>query len=124
MENLIEELEALRQASAEVESTRSFVENQINELKTFNEAIESIEKSGDDEFFAPLGKGVYVRSKRLEKDLLVDAGAGVLVKKTPEQAKSLIVQQITKLEEIRVNLSNQLGEFAKDLDRIRKSVGK
>ena len=123
-EEFIQELESLRQASGEVESTLAFVENQISELKAFEETVETIEKSESDEFFAPLGKGVFVKSKRLEKDLLVDAGAGVLVKKGPEETRKLIGHQLTKLEEIRAGLKAQLGEFGKELERIRSSLSK
>jgi prefoldin alpha subunit len=121
-EDLIQELESLRQASGEVESTLNFVETQIVELKGFNESIDSLNKADSDEFFAPLGKGVFIRSKKISDTLLVDAGAGVFVNKTSEDAQTLIAQQIKKLEEIKVTLTNQLGEFAQELDRIRKSI--
>ena len=121
-EELINELESLRQASGEVESTLSFVENQISELRIFSETIDKMNKSSDDEFYAPIGKGVFVKSKKLDKDLLVDAGAGVFVKKTIVETSALINNQISKLEEMRSNLNNELGKFAVELERIRKSL--
>ena len=92
-----------------------FVETQISEFEAFKESIEAFIKSDSKEMFASLGKGIHIKSELKDKNFLVEVGAGVAVKKTPQESLKIIDSQISKFHEAKSQLASQeemfLGEF-------------
>ncbi len=56
-----------------------------------------------------------------EKKLFVEVGAGVVVRKTPEEAQEVIKKQIQRFHEVKMHLTAQLHEYAEEF---RRMVGK
>ena len=96
------------QQSKLIEEQLEFIEQQIVELRSFYEGLESFSKTDEKEFLAPIGKGIFVKSEIKEKELFVDVGQGTFVKKNSEDAKKIIDEQVTKLCEMKYQLNQQL----------------
>ena len=67
---------------------------------------------------APIGRGIFIKSKILEETLLVDIGGKNFVKKTIGETRKLIDDQVGKLEQVKKelednteNLSNEIQEL-------------
>ena len=50
---------------------------------------------------------MYLKTTLAHKDILIEVGAGVVVKKTPEQALEIIESQVKKLHEVRSHVLAQ-----------------
>lgn len=112
-EELLQHAMILKQQSEEVEKQLQFVGDQIIELNEFSENLKNYGKDGEKEVLAPLGRGVFVKADRnVDEKLFVEVGAGVLVRKTPEEARKIIEGQVMKFQEAKTALSHQLEEFA------------
>jgi prefoldin alpha subunit len=91
-----------------------YVSQQLSELEEFSGNMKFIKNSKGKNLFAPLGRGIYVKSSSQDDDLFVNVGAGVIVKKTPEETSKIIENQIKSFHEAKTSLMEQL-EIYKNL---------
>jgi prefoldin alpha subunit len=108
----------LQKSIEELESQLQIINRQIVELDEFMIAIKSFIVSQDKEMLASFGKGVFVKTDVKDKKLFVDAGAGVLVRKTPEETLLVVEEQIIKLGEVKVHLAEQFDSRVRELQAL------
>jgi prefoldin alpha subunit len=113
----------LRQQSEEVERQLEFVDQQILELDEFGKGLREF-GTGKKEILAPLGKGVYTKADAKDEKLFVEVGAGVIVRKTPEEARKIIGEQMLKFQEAKVQLTSQLDSFKAEFTVMLEEVEK
>jgi prefoldin alpha subunit len=94
------------------------IENGIGELNSLDFGLDELVGSIGKEIFAPLGKGIFVKTKLISEELTVDIGKGNLVKKSIPDTKRLIEEQIGKLEGIKRELENNLEDLGKEIDKM------
>ena len=119
----------LKQQSEEAENQFDFVNRQINELEQFSKGLKELEKEKEQEILAPLGRGIYTKAKKnINEKLFVEVGAGVVVRKSPEETREIIEGQLKKFDEARIQLITQLevfrhefGNLLKEVERIKKN---
>ncbi len=112
----------LNQRIEEIKNQLNAVQQRMMELETTNQAVVDIgEIKKDTEVLIPLGSGLYTYGKASVADkLLVDIGAGVMVKKPAADAKQSIEDKKKEIEDFSerlqkeavaiVNKMNELGE--------------
>ena len=115
----------LERKHQELEQNLQLIENQIQELEQFKEDIEFLIKSEKKESLSSIGKGVFIRS-RIEdkKDLFVEVGTGIVVKKTPEQTQKVVENQIKRLKETRIQIISQLEIYHYSLQELISKIQK
>jgi prefoldin alpha subunit len=114
----------LRQQSEEVEQQLNLVNQQIAELEAFNKSLEILSKDKEKEILAPLGKGVFAKASRKDEKLFVNVGAEIFVRKTPQETKQVIGEQIEKFYQIKIQLTQQLQDFAQQFHKMVQEVEK
>jgi len=107
-QELILQASLFERQSQEIQSTLEFIDKQLLELEEFGSDLESFSKSSENQMLASIGKGIYVKSSLENKDLYVNVGAGVIVKKSPGDTERIVEGQVKKLKEARMQLSSQL----------------
>ncbi len=108
---------AVEQEARELEDNLQLIATQIAELDNFRESLEFLIKSKEKEILSSLGKRVYIKSKIEDKEkLFIEIGAGVVVKKTPEETIRIVKEQIIRLQEARVQISAQLEIYQRELE--------
>ena len=112
---LIQTASALHQQSQELEEKLGFIQNQISELEEFTNSLNSIISTKETSMLSSLGKGVFVKTNLEEKKLFVEVGSGIIVRKTPEETKEVIQNQIKRLLQLKVQLSSQLDSLQSQL---------
>jgi prefoldin alpha subunit len=108
----------LQNSIKETEEQLQLVNRQIAELGEFRTGLQSFISSDKKEMLSSLGKGVFVKTDLKEKGLFVDVGAGVLVKKTPEETLRAVEEQILRLSDMRVSLSAQFDSQVRELQAL------
>jgi len=115
----------IERVARELEENLQLIEMQIEELTAFNNSLEFLMKSKDKEMLSSIGKMVYIKTAIEDKKrLFIDVGAGVVVKKTPEETIEIVKEQILRLQEARVQISSQLeiyrGKLQEFIEEIRR----
>jgi len=121
-QEILQKAMMLRGQSEEIEKQIGFVSEQVQEMEIFLEGLNELAGSDKEEILANLGRGVYVKANRLkEEKLFVEVGAGIMVRKTPAEAKGVVEGQLKKFKEAEVQLKGQLEQYA---DEFREMLGK
>lgn len=116
-------LEEVHYLSKDIEEKLGLVDQELAEMRKFEEAVTELDKTKEKEILASLGKGVYVKSEIKEDKLLIDVGRGVYVKKTTSQAKEIVEGQIKRLIEMRSGLVEQLSMLESEMREMVEAHG-
>lgn len=113
------------QQAHQLEENLQLVDAQITELEEFNRNLKILKDSKEKEMLSQLGKRVYIKTKIEDKEkLFVEVGAGVVVKKTPEETMKIVSNQISRLQEAKVQILSQLNVYHTQLQEFLEMVRK
>ena len=121
-QELIYRASMLERQSQEAEGKIDFVNQQIQELDRFQENLDIFINNKDTEMFSSLGKGVHVKANLSSKNLLVEVGAGVIVKKDAKDMKEIISSQIKKFREVKNHIYAEMEDYNAQLSEIMAQV--
>jgi len=109
----------LKQTEQQIE----LVKQQYAELEQTQAQLQTLETNDTKEILASLGKGLYLPTIIREKRLFVEVGAGVIVRKTPEETKKVVQEQLQHLHTIKEQLAanfdfylNQLSQMIQEIE--------
>lgn len=94
------------------------VEQGIVEMESLNIGLNELIGSIGKEILAPIGRGIFIKTKLLSEDLTVDIGEKKFVKKTIPETKKLIEEQIGKLKEVKGELEESLEKVSEELQEV------
>ena len=115
-ENITHIAEIERMAQELGEQVR-IIDQHLMELEQLKMTLQTLRTSSEDEFLSPLGNRVFIKAKTVDKKkLFVDVGAGIVLKKTPEETLHVINENIVRLREVRVQLGAQLEGYYQELE--------
>jgi len=117
----IQQVALLERQVNETEQHMQFMLGQIQELEVFESQLSHFQSSKnkkEEKILASLGKGIYTPANLTDGKLFVEVGAGVIVRKTPEQVAEIIKQQISRLRESQQYLENQLSFYSEAMQNL------
>mgnify|MGYP001592947356 CR=1 FL=1 len=115
---------AIEREARQLEENLQLIEGQIVELDTFKESIKVVIESKDKEMLSLLGKRVYMKTKIEDKEkLFIEVGAGVVVKKTPEDILKIVKEQSGRLQEAKIQILLKLEEYQGQLEEFLNTIG-
>ena len=117
-QELLFKLSVFEQQIRQLQQQIGSIDEGIVELESLNIGLEEMKNSEGKESFTPIGGGIFVKSKILSEDLLVDVGGRNFVKKSVEETREMIKKQIEKLDEIKKDLNNNLFEIGKEAEKL------
>lgn len=120
------EFQVLNQQIQQSQQQLQLMSQQVQELRALSQNVEEISKSkANSEMYTNLGVGVHLKSKVEEiKHLLVNVGAGILVKKTPQETSTIVNKQVTELDKFCINLNQQVQQQVKRAEELREEISK
>lgn len=121
-QELLMKASQLHQQSEEFEQQLSFINQQIIELNEFSLTLENLIKTNESELLSSVGKGVYLKTNLISKELFVEVGSGIVVKKTPEQTLQVVKQQVLKFNEMKSQIQAQNELIVKELHSIMQNL--
>ena len=86
------------------------VERAILDMASINEGIEDLKGKEEKEILAPVGRGIFAKTKLLSEILTVEVGEGVFVEKSIEDTKKLIEKQKEKMLNAQKEIESQLDK--------------
>jgi len=121
MENKEEELmfkfQMFEQHIRQLQEQMQAVENGIAELSSLHVGLEEIKGSEGKEILAPIGRGMFLKTKLLSEELVVDVGEKNFVKKTVPESQKIIETQIAKLGDLQKELADNLEKINAELTK-------
>lgn len=122
-EEKIIEISKIERNARILEEEIGMIEMQIAELGAFKENLNALMKMKEKEMLASLGKRVYVKTLAEDtKKLFVEVGAGVVVRKTPEETIKIVDEQILRLEDARFEIIERLNEYQGQLQDFVREI--
>ena len=94
------------------------VEQGIVEMNSLNFGLDELVGKEGKEILAPIGRGIFVKSKLISEELTVDVGGRNFVKKTIPETKKIIEEQIKKLEDVKKDLNDNLEKLGGELMKV------
>ncbi len=112
---------AYQQAQAH-EERLGFINQQIQELEGFDSGLKQLAHNQHGELLTSIGKGVFVKTKRVEQDFFVDVGAQVFVKRGLLDIQATLGEQINRLNELREEVKEELADLRQELSELMDSI--
>ena len=123
-QELIFKLGMLEQQMQQLQQQIQAVEQSNIELQSLSEGLNELKNAEGKEVMAMIGRGIFIKSKIVSDDLLVDVGERNFVKKSVEETQKLINEQIEKLSEAGESLNIQIEEVSREGEKLMGEFGK
>ena len=114
-EELMYKLQMYEQQIQQLQQQLEAVEQAIVEMNSLVLGLNELTGSKEKEILAPIGRGIFVKTKLISENLTVDVGGKNFVKKSIPETKKLIEDQVKKLEEVKKELNDNLEDINKEL---------
>ena len=112
---LMVKFSVFEQQIRQIQQQMEVIERNIIEMSSLNLGLEEFKGAGGKEILSQVGKNIFVKTKLLSEELIVDIGSGNFVKKDIESTKKLIGEQTKKLERIRDELNSALENLNQEM---------
>jgi len=123
-EELMQKFGMYEQQIMQLQQQLEAVEQAIVEMSSLVLGLDELVGSKDKEILAPIGRGIFTKTKLISEDLTVDVGGKNFVKKSIPETKKLIQNQVEKLEEVKKELEGNLEEINNELTTTFMNVQK
>jgi len=117
-QELIFKLSMYEQQIQQLQQQLQAVEQGIVEMSSLSHGLGELVGSVDKEIMAPIGRGIFLKTKLLSEDLTVDIGNRTFVKKSIPEAQELIKEQLVKLNEVKGELNYSLDKVGEEMMKI------
>jgi prefoldin alpha subunit len=106
-------LQFLHEQIKEIEKQAQLFNNQLNELTLTKQSLDDFKKLEEGTaILVPINPGIYAKAElKNNKDLLVNVGSNVSVKKNVEDTKKLINDQIEEIKKVQAQLLSNLQKL-------------
>lgn len=123
-QELMFKLNVFEQHIQQLQQQLEAVEQGMAELSSLSSGLDELIDSEGKEIFAPVGKGIFAKTKLLSENLIMDVGGKNFVKKSIPETQKIIKGQVSKLEEVKKELNKNLEEVNKEVEKIIENAGK
>jgi prefoldin alpha subunit len=100
----------------QIEQQVEVIGSQIQELKNLKENLAELKNYDKRSIHTPMGAGVFLESElKKPETVLLNVGAGVIVKKDTDSAIKIIGNQVEELKKIQEQMQNELKNLVGNL---------
>jgi len=115
-------LSILQQEAERIGQENENIIRQILELQELKNNLEVFKNSKNEDSLVSFGKGIFTEAHIKDKDLFVNIGSNVIVKKSIPETVELIDEQASKLEQVKEELAQHLGSLNMQLNALISSA--
>jgi len=114
----------LEQEMKQLEERLGMLEQQTLEMQKLEQSLDEIKKNKEKKIMAGLGRGIFMKAEIKEEDLFVDVGSGVILKKSVEDTKKIIKEQVKKMFEFKQKLIGRAEQIRTEMEMIIEKAQK
>jgi prefoldin alpha subunit len=115
-------VQMLGQEAEKIEQQLQVIDQQITELSSIKDSLETLKKDNNKEILANLGKGIFVRADIKEKDLFVNIGGSIVVKKSMDETIEVITNQNERLLAGKEQLVEKIREIQENMQELMSGM--
>jgi prefoldin alpha subunit len=109
---IIFELGLMDSRAREFEQQIMIIDGQLQELRLIQEDLEKLSKNGKKEVLMPLSSDILVKGNITDSEnVLVNVGAGVVLKKNINEAKDITEKHEKKISEVKEKLLDEINRI-------------
>lgn len=119
------ELQILEQQAIQVQQYLETLEQQKLELDRLLISLDELKNVKDSRMFSPFGGGIYLDSElKNNKEILVNVGSGIIVRKSVDDAKELVNGQVGKINDAINEIAVGLHDNIVRIQSLREEIVK
>ena len=115
---LMVKFSVFEQQIRQIQQQLEVIERNVMEMNSLSIGLGELHGAEGKEILSQVGKNIFVKTKLISEELIVDIGDGNFVKKNIEDTKKLIGKQIKKLERVRDELNSALEDINNEMTKI------
>ena len=113
--------EQMKQMQAQLQA----LEAKSAELEANMQSFEELKGQKSAELLAPIAEGIFLKAElKNEEEVIVNAGAGVCVRKSVEEAKKMLLERRDELNDYVRELTQQIENGAESMRNLEEELGK
>ncbi len=112
------QLQMIEQEANQLNQQTELIEQNLKEIEELKTGLGEIEKKETKEILVNIGKRIFLPVEIKDKNLIVEVGNKNFVKKSIEEAKELIDEQICKLNSAREQITERLHELEMNMNEM------
>ncbi len=116
------QMQMLGQEAEKLDQQMQMIDQQSIELAAVRDSIVSIKESSgkekETEILANLGKGIFVKADLKEKNLYINIGKDVIVRKTPDETLKIIDEQTKKMAEGKMAMTERIQQLQLEMNNL------
>ncbi len=118
------EFQIIQQRILELQEKIKALDSQEKELIIAKDAIKQLQNiDGEKTALFPIVNGVFIKGKILKpENLIVNVGAGVAVKKKPEETQKLLDENLNEVKKYKDQLVQEFNQMNQMLQSILKDI--
>ena len=109
--------QVFEQQIMQIQQQLQAIDQAIVEIELLEKGLNDLIGKKDSEVLAPMGKGIFAKTKLLSEELIVDVGGKNFVTKSIPETQGLIKVQLVKLQEVKTQLEGELEKINGDLTK-------
>jgi prefoldin alpha subunit len=117
-QELMIKFQMFEQKIQQTQQQMQVVEQALGDLNLIDSGLNDLSGAEGKEIMAPIGRGIFAKTKLLSEELLVDIGDKTFVGKSIEETQKMIKGQTKKLDEVKNQLEEIMEEINSDLTKI------
>jgi len=123
LEKRILEIRILEQQAKQFEEQVILIDQNIAQIARIQDDLDDIKDIKDKKILAPLSREVYLETKaESTKTVLVNVGAGVVVRKTTDETKKYMDKQKKMFSDARGKLSGEISKIVGRMNEIEQEI--
>jgi len=117
-QEMMMKFQMFEQQIQQIQQQLQAVEQGIVEMNSLSAGLDALVGKSGEEILAPIGRGIFTKTKLLSEELVVDVGGKNFVKKNIPETKKIIEEQIEKLEEVKQDLNQNMEQINQELTKV------
>ncbi|MEK6848288.1 MAG: prefoldin subunit alpha [Nanoarchaeota archaeon] len=94
----------LQEQAGQIRQQVEFIEQNLQEIENVRQGLKTIEDKESNEMMTHIGRGVFAKTKLLEREFLVNVGAEVVLKKSLPETLEMLKKQASEMQKVKENL--------------------
>jgi prefoldin alpha subunit len=118
------ELQQMDKQIRQMQTQFQNLENQLIELHQIKKGLEDLGNTKiDNEILTPVSPGIFAKLRLIDnKELIVNVGANVAVKRTIPETQKMIDKQIDDIRNFQTNIINDMQDMSEQGTNLEKEV--
>ena len=120
------ELQLMEQQMKQLQENAKVLDSQLAELIGVIQSLEDFKSvENKTRLWVPISNGIFTKAELIDnRELMVNVGADVVVKKSAEETKSLIAGQMDEIKKVQQKVVEELQRIAVKAMEIEKELNK